>query len=178
MNFSEASQAITGQIGTVLSRVSAEEVEAVCDRLAGATAVFVTGEGRSGLVGRCFAMRLTHLGLRVHFVGDSTAPALRPGEVLVAVSGTGGTAVTQTVARLARQVGGQVIAVTADRGSPLASLAGLTLVVPADLDDITQYGRSLFEQCALIALDVIAQQLQLSLGQTREQMDVRHANLE
>ena len=178
MNSPEASRAITRQLEEVLGRISSAEVEGLCDRLCRARATFVTGEGRSGLVGRCFAMRLMHLGLTVHFVGDTTAPAFGPGDLLVAISGSGETALTQTIARLARQAGGQVITVTAVGDSSLGSLAELTLIVPADLQDAIQFGRSLFEQSALIVLDAIALLLQQRLGQTNEQMEARHANLE
>ncbi len=178
MNYPEASRSITKQLEEVLGRISEAEVEGLCDRLLRARAIFITGEGRSGLVGRCFAMRLMHLGLTVHFVGDSTAPALSPGDLLVAISGSGETVLTQTIARLARQAGGQVITVTAVGESSLDSLAELTLIVPAELQDAIQFGRSLFEQSALIALDVVALLLQQKLGQTNKQMEARHANLE
>ena len=157
-----------------------DEVDAFRRLVSEARAVFVTGEGRSGLVSRCFAMRLLHLGLEAHVVGGTTTPALREGDVLVAVSGSGETDLTRAVARLATEAGGRVAAVTSAPGSPLAAEADVRLFVGASSDSqpSVQYGRSLFEQSALIVLDAVALQLERETGRTREQMDARHANLE
>ena len=145
--------------------------------------VFVTGEGRSGLVARCFAMRLMHLGLAAHVVGGTTTPAFGEGHLLLAVSGSGETDLTCTVARLAKKAGGRVAAVTASGTSPLATAADLVLLIPAAYGSAgdggsIQYGRSLFEQAALIVLDAVALQLQRDLAQAQEDMNARHANLE
>ncbi len=178
MNFQEAGLTITKQLAEALGRISEKEIEDFCNRLLRAKVIFITGEGRSGLVGRCFAMRLMHLGLRIHFVGEATTPALGPSDLLVAISGSGETALTQTIARLARQAGGDVVVITSARESPISMLADMSLIVPADFEDNIQFGRSLFEQGALITLDVIALLLQQKLAQTKGQMEARHANLE
>ena len=176
MDFGEASGAILTEVRETLSQVSEGEIAALCDAIQRARALFVTGEGRSGLVGRCFAMRLTHLGLRAHMVGGTTAPLLGRGDALVAVSRTGETAVTCTVARLASEAGGKVLVVTAVDSSVLSSLADLVVLIPAGVSQ--QYGGSVFEQSALVALDAVVMMLRQRLGVTDEAMDIRHANLE
>ena len=181
ITFDEASRIILGEIESTLARMRSDEMEALRRALLQAGAVFVTGEGRSGLVARCFAMRLMHLGLRCHVVGETITPAISNGDLLVAVSGTGETAVTSTLARLAQKHGARVAAVTGSEGSSLASGADLRVVVPAGGgrgEGSQQYGGSLFEQSALIALEAVVLQLQGELGQTKEQMDARHATLE
>ena len=60
--------------------------------IGGAPRVFLAGAGRSGLVLRMAAMRLMHLGLDVHVAGDTTTPAIREGDLLIAASGSGTTA--------------------------------------------------------------------------------------
>ncbi|MEM1650161.1 MAG: 6-phospho-3-hexuloisomerase, partial [Sulfolobales archaeon] len=42
--------------------------------------VLVMGAGRSGLIGRGFAMRLMHLGFRVYVLGDTIVPPVREGD--------------------------------------------------------------------------------------------------
>ena len=71
------------EITTVLARVSRDEVRALADRLNAAPRVFVTGEGRSGFMARAFAMRLMHLGLPVHVIGETTTPSVASGDVVV-----------------------------------------------------------------------------------------------
>lgn len=183
MEFDESLRAILDELTRTLGDVSERQAGGLHRLLSESKAVFVTGEGRSGLVARCFAMRLMHLGLSAHVVGGTTTPAFGKGDLLVAVSGSGETDLTCTVARLAKEAGGRVAVVTAADASPLASAADIVLVIPAAHGSggersSVQYGRSLFEQAALLALDAVAFQLQRELDQAAEHMDTRHANLE
>jgi 6-phospho-3-hexuloisomerase len=183
MEFDESLRAILEELTRTLGGVSQRQAGALHRLLSESKDVFVTGEGRSGLVARCFAMRLMHLGLAAHVVGGTTTPAFGEGNLLIAVSGSGETDLTCTVARLAKEAGGRVAAVTAAEGSPLAAAADIVLVIPAAHGSAgqggsAQYGRSLFEQAALLVLDAVALQLQRKLDQAAEKMDTRHANLE
>ncbi len=175
MTFREAATTILNEVGAALSEMGSTEVGKLCELLASSPRAFVTGEGRSGLVARCFAMRLMHLGLPVHVVGETTSPRLEAGDVLVAVSGSGETLKTCTTARLAAMAGGTVVAVTAAAQSALASSSSLIVLIPAGGSD--QYGGSLFEQSALIALDATALVLRQRLEVSDESMHGRHANL-
>ncbi|HZU00229.1 MAG TPA: hypothetical protein VFA10_11235, partial [Ktedonobacteraceae bacterium] len=82
---------IVSEIEHVLSEVDETQVDTFADQLLAAPRVFVTGEGRSGLMAKAFAMRLMHLGLTVYVVGETTTPALKGSDSLVAVSGSGTT---------------------------------------------------------------------------------------
>ena len=57
----------------------------------GARTVFVAGSGRSGLAMRSFAMRLIHLGLSAHVVGETTTPRITDRDLLLIGSGSGST---------------------------------------------------------------------------------------
>ena len=52
---------------------------------------FTIGRGRLRLVMDMFAIRLMHLGLNVHAIGEPTTPAMRSGDLLVIGSGSGKT---------------------------------------------------------------------------------------
>ena len=173
-------ETILREINAVMRRVRAEEADELCRLVRTSESVFVTGEGRSGLIARCFAMRLMHLGLSAHVVGGTTTPACQKGDLLVAISGSGRTELTHAVAELAVEADVRVAVLTAHRDSPLASRADLVLEIPARREDAesVQYGRSLFEQCALLALDGIAVELQAQLNLSGKDMSARHANLE
>lgn len=113
-----------------------------------------------------FAMRLMHLGLTVHVVGEATAPPLLEGDTLVAVSGSGATAGTVRTAQEAADTGGRILSVTTDPESPLAALADIVVHVPA----ATKYRRpgeagtiqplsSLFDQSVHLVLDALCLRL-------------------
>jgi len=180
--FHKALELILTELTGVFVRVEEKKIAALEEAIASAGAVFVTGEGRSGLVARCFAMRLMHLGLRAYVVGGTVTPAARPGDLLLAVSGSGKTATTCSVARSAARAGARVAAITAGPRSPLANVAALAVVIPAAAARgrtlSRQHGRSLFEQSALLLLDALVLELQRRLGRTDADMASRHSNLE
>ena len=50
--------------------------------------IFIYGVGRSGYIGRCFTMRLMHLGFNAYFIGDS-CPSVNKNDLLILISGSG-----------------------------------------------------------------------------------------
>jgi len=180
---SEAIGLIMREVGAALAQVAQDQVGDLERALLGARAVFVVGEGRSGLVARSFAMRLMHLGLLAQVVGETTTPAVPEGALLLAVSASGETATTCALAASARAQGVRVAAVTASPGSSLAAAAHHLVVIPAAGGQggpaaSKQFGGSLFEQSALILLDAVALDLQRRLGRSGAEMKARHATLE
>jgi len=173
---SEPFALIFSELKAAAAQVREEEVQALEEAILEAQAVFLTGEGRSGLIARCLAMRLVHLGLRTHVVGDTATPAFRRGDLLIAISGTGETPVTCSLASSAASQGGRVAVVTAVAASTLDAAADISLHLFAAAS--SQFGGSLFEQMALLVFDAISLRLQSRLGQTNEQMQARHATLE
>jgi len=182
MEFQRECRQILSEITGMIAQVKEAELVALEEAIATAGATFVTGAGRSGLIGRCLAVRLAQLGLTSHVLGDSVTSAIRRGDLLVAVSRSGETPTTCLHARLAAGLGARVAAITAVPTSTLANTAQIKAVVGATsknrVSTSVQYGGSLFEQSLLVLLDAVALRLQQRLGQTADQMDSRHANLE
>jgi 6-phospho-3-hexuloisomerase len=137
---------------------------------------FTTGQGRSGLVSQMIAMRLMHLGRTVHVLGESTSPAMRAGDGLLVISGSGTTPVSLHFTRRAAQLGCRVLAVTADPASPLGMLAETVLPVPPLRT--SQFGGSLFEQGALLVLDALVMSLVAEIPDAHELMHGLHANMQ
>jgi 6-phospho-3-hexuloisomerase len=173
------------EISRVLEKVERDQIEALTVRLAEATRVFVAGEGRSGLMGKAFAMRLMHLGLTVHVLGETTTPSVGEGDTVVAISGSGTTHGTVRAAQTAAGVGALVHAVTTDPGSPLGGVAAAALVLPA----ATKYRRadeaptvqplsSLFDQVTHIVLDVVCLELAARNQVDNETARGTHSNTE
>ena len=156
--------------------------------------VLVMGAGRSGLVGKAFAMRLLHLGYNSYVLGDTIVPSVRRGDVVVAISGSGKTKLIVTAAEAAKQVGATVVAITTYPDSPLGKLADLVVKVPgrtkhSRLDDyfarqilgihepLAPLG-TLFEDTALVFLDGVVYALMERLRVSEDEMRSRHANIE
>ncbi len=156
--------------------------------------VLVMGAGRSGLVGKAFAMRLLHLGYNSYVLGDTIVPSVRRGDVVVAISGSGKTKLIVTAAEAAKQVGATVVAITTYPDSPLGRLADLVVKVPgrtkhSRLDDyfarqilgihepLAPLG-TLFEDTALVFLDGVVYALMERLRVSEDEMRSRHANIE
>ncbi|MGI4744403.1 MAG: 6-phospho-3-hexuloisomerase [Janthinobacterium lividum] len=146
--------------------------------------VFVVGAGRTGLALKAAAMRLMHLGLTVFVVGETTTPAIRKGDLLLAGSGSGTTSTIVKAAEKAVAAGAQVVAISTTTDSPLAALATQVVVLPAAQKQdhggtiSQQYAGSLFEQSVLLLTDAIFQTLWALDGTPAEELWKRHANLE
>lgn len=167
-----------------LASVSAEALDALASATASADRVFVMGAGRSGLALRMTAMRLMHLGLDVHVVGDTTTPAIKSGELLLVASGSGTTESIVRAAQKAAAVGARIAAITVAETSTLASLAEVTVLVPAaqkqDRSESAsaQYAGSLFEQLVVMIGDGLFHALWERQGTNADDLWPRHANLE
>ncbi len=146
--------------------------------------MFTVGTGRSGLALQMAAMRFMHLGLSAHVVGETTAPAIGPGDVLVAASGSGSTSRVVRAAEVARDQGANVLAITTAADSLLAKTATEVLVIPAaDKQDFEgtaseQYAGSLFEQSVLVLTDALFYTMWKSSGSQARELWRLHANLE
>jgi len=184
-------------VNTSLARIAAEvasvvdhlvthagDLDRVLDVLAGADRVFVLGAGRSGLALRMTAMRLMHLGLDVHVVGDATTPAIRAGDALLTASGSGTTGGIVRAAETATAVGAKIAAITTAPDSPLGRSTDALVVVPAaaKLDRSgtasSQYAGGLFEQAVVLVGDAIFDALWQRSGLDADDLWPRHANLE
>jgi len=137
---------------------------------------FFYGQGRSGLVAQMAAMRFMHLGYKAHFVGEVSAPSIRQGDGLLLVSGSGETPVLLNFATIAKQEGANIAVVTGHETSSLARLADKILSLP--LAKSTQFGGSLFEQCALLMLDGVILVLAKNIPDAYEIMRYRHTNMQ
>lgn len=175
---------VQDEISGVFRRVDPAQVAALVTELRLADRIFVTGAGRSGLVLKMAAMRLMHLGLTVHVVGEITAPAIRSGDLLLAASGSGTTAGVVKAAETAAAQGARIAAYTTNAGSPLAKAASAVVLIPAAQKTdhgsglSRQYSGSLFEQVLFATTEAVFQSLWDDDAATPEELWQRHANLE
>ncbi len=178
---------ILHELGTLYDQVDDVDMARFTGRIADARGtLFVAGAGRSGLLLRCFAMRLMHMGRAVHMVGDVTTPAARPGDLLLIGSGSGETGSLAAMAAKAKALGLTVLLVTTTRDSTIARLADDCLVLPAPTPKSagaataasSQPMGNLFEQAMFLFCEAMVMAMMQSGGMTSAQMFERHANLE
>ena len=72
---------IMNEICEVMDKFDEDTLDQAMTLLSKDKKIFVDGEGRSGFVGRCFAMRLMHIGYQPYVMGETITPALRENEV-------------------------------------------------------------------------------------------------
>lgn len=157
--------------------------------------IFVTGAGRSGLAAKAFAMRLMHLGLSSYVVGETISPAINADDCIVAISGSGETNTIVSAAKIAKNRGSKVLAVTSYPDSTLGQLADGHLLVKGrtkkEVDDENYMKRQIhgnytsltplgtaFELTTLVFLDAIVSELMEKMEQTESDLKARHTVLE
>lgn len=192
--------AICAQIASVFSAPSphpparsvlVSELEAAASR---GGRVFVHGVGREGLMMRALCMRLAHLGLPAHCVGDVTAPPAGAGDLLVASAGPGAFSTVDAICGVARGAGARVLLLTArPEGDFPRRQADVVAHLPAQTmaDDEEGAGEtersparaklpmgSLYEGAVFVLFEMVVLELASVLGQSSAQMRARHTNLE
>jgi len=193
-----AIEQIISALSASLKRLDLNQVNKLTDILINAKEknkkILVVGAGRSGLVGRAFAMRLMHLNFNVHVVGETITPAIEKDDILLAISGSGSTTTVVTAAKIAKKVGAKIVGITSYPNSPLGRCSDHKVIV---------YGRTklagrkdyfsrqilgvheplaplgtLFEAAVSVFLDGLIVELMHRLGKTEEDLKKRHATIE
>lgn len=134
---------------------------------------------------RALCMRLMHLGLDVHMVGDMTTPPISAGDLLLVSAGPGEISTVQALMDVATEAGATTMIVTAQPEGVTSQQADIVIHLPAQTmaDDtggsvsLLPMG-SLFEAMQLIFFDLISIMLRDKMGQSSEEMRHRHTNLE
>ncbi len=184
MNAGEWIAVDMGELAALVSRVSGESCEALCHAVVRATRVFVTGQGRSGLIMRMAALRLMQVGLTVHVVGDATTPAIQKGDLLLVASASGETPSPVQQAKRAVAAGASVALITCCPTSSLAKLADVLIHIPGETPKVNRQTENrlplatALEQATLVVLDAVVARLAELTGQSQASMMARHANLE
>lgn len=176
---------IVKELQRSVSLISEEETKIMADMILASRKVFLAGAGRSGLVGRAFAMRLMQMGIAAYVVGETVTPGIAKGDVLIIGSGSGETKSLITMAEKAKSIEASLIAVTIAPESSIGMLADHTVKLPGSPKDrangsyaTIQPMASLFEQTLLIFYDAVVLLMMEKQGLDTVGMYGNHANLE
>jgi 6-phospho-3-hexuloisomerase len=143
-----------------------------------ANTIFVYGVGRSGLVGKAFAMRLVQMGLDAYFIGETITPIVKKGDLVFLISNLGQTFSAIQTAQISQRIRAKTIILTSHRESKLSRLGDVVIVFNPRLDKsnlcLAPLG-TLFEDGALILLDGMISALMKKKKETDASLRDRHA---
>lgn len=174
-------QLVLDKITSILEATDASYDGKLTEILDKASRIFVSGAGRSGLIGRFFAMRLMHSGYDVSVVGEIVTPSIKKGDLLIVISGSGETEQLIAFTKKAKEIGAQIVLISAKSDSTIGDMADAVFQVgKAD-----QYSKvkgmpmgTVFELSTLIFLEAMVSHIIHEKGIAEEEMRARHANLE
>jgi len=158
--------------------------------------IFVVGMGRSGFVGRAFALRLMNLGFNVYFLGETITPAAGKDDLVIAISGTGMTKLVVSAASAAKDIGTKIVAITSYKESQLGQMADQLVLIKGrtkmgwpreedylarqilgEREPISPLG-SVFENNCMVFLDGLVVELMYRMKKNENDLRSRHATIE
>jgi 6-phospho-3-hexuloisomerase len=173
------------EVGAVFAALTSATADTLLAELQGARRIALYGVGREGLMMRAFAMRLYHLGLDAHVVGDMATPPVGEGDLLVLSAGPGQFSTVLALQDVAKRAGARTVVVTAQPAGEAARRADAIVHLPAQTmaDDLAERPSilpmgSLYETAQLVFFELVVILLSERRGETSATMRERHTNLE
>jgi len=194
----EASEEILRGVSRAINAIDPGQVETLLDTLLYTKIeekkALILGAGRSGLVGRAFAMRLMHVGIDVYVMGETITPAIGEGDIVIIISGSGSGAMSTTAAHMAKRLGSLIFAVTSYPDSELAQISDHVIVVSGreivaeesdyqsrqllgEHESLAPMG-TLFEDACMVFLDGLIAELMIRLEVSEVSMRKKHSTIE
>jgi 6-phospho-3-hexuloisomerase len=169
----------------VFNRLAIDAADRMCEAILGAHRIACYGVGREGLMMKALCMRLMHLGLDAHVVGDMTTPPLSKDDLLIASAGPGTFSTVIALLGVAREAGARTMVVTAQAAGRAPAMAAVVIELPAQTmandrgapPSLLPMG-SLYEAAQLVFFDLVSLLLREKTGQSPDEMRARHTNLE
>lgn len=198
MSWWEASEEILRGMARAINAIDPGQVETLLDTLQDVKRegrkALVIGAGRSGLVGKAFAMRLMHVGIDVYVIGETITPAIGEGDIVIIISGSGSGVMSTTAARMAKRLGSIIFAVTSHPDSDLGQVSDHIVVVPGretvaeesdyqsrqllgEHESLAPMG-TLFEATCAVFLDGLIAELMTRLEVSETSMKEKHSTIE
>ncbi|WP_187430307.1 3-hexulose-6-phosphate isomerase [Roseobacter fucihabitans] len=179
-----ASRAIT-EIGAVLDSALPHQVEVMAAPILNAKRIALYGVGREGLMMKSLAMRLFHLGLDAHVVGDMTTPPLGTGDMLIVSAGPGEFSTVSGLIDVAKTAGAATMCVTATPDGTVPQSVTHVVHLEAQTMANDQEGAtsvlpmgSLFEAVQFLFFEMVILHLRDQMGLSANAMRANHTNLE
>ena len=189
----EVSNWILSGINGIIEITDEDEIENFIQMILAAkeNKILVIGSGRSGFVGRAFALRLMQSGFNIYVSGETITPALTKNDLVIAISGSGTTKTVVAQAEIAKEIGTKIVTIPSHADAKIGSLSDLAVVIKGrtkediDIDfvrrqitgeyDMAPMG-TMFELSTLVFLDSVIADIMRRIGQSEIDLKKRHAN--
>ena len=184
--YKKTCDAVLDELRVTLDSIDPESLEKLTNAILEADQVFFIAVGRVLLSLQSVCKRLAHLGIKAHYVGEITEPAITKNDLLIVGSGSGGSVFPLNIAKKARKnVGCKIVHIGSNPNSEMKDICDFMVRIPVrtkfyleDEIDSCQPMTSLFEQALLLVGDILAKMII-----EKENLDMKglwqyHANLE
>lgn len=173
------------EVKQVIDAAVPEQINAMITPIRSARRIAVYGVGREGLMMKALGMRLFHLGLDTHVVGDMTTPPLSRGDLLIVSAGPGQFSTVLGLMGVAKEAGAETMCITAEPNGAAPRGADHVIYIPAQTmardqgstTSILPMG-SLFEAAQFFLFEFLVLKLRDVMGLSMDEMRANHTNLE
>ena len=176
---------VLSEIDQALDAIDQGSAEKFVAAVLEADQVYFVGVGRVLLSLQSICKRLAHLGIKTHYVGEITEPAITKKDLLVVGSGSGGSLFPLGIAKKAYKIGAKIVHIGSNPNSEMKDLCEFMVRIPVrtknyldDEIDSVQPMTSLFEQSLLLFGDVVAKMIIDECKIDMKSLWRYHANLE
>lgn len=194
--YRKMTKAIVEEHAKVFEMLDIDQLKAFVDAIVQANNIFVYGSGREGISMRGFAMRLSHLGKHTYWLLDDTTIGMHEGDLFILADGRGDVGIHRYIVKRAHESGAKIAMITGLPEGNLAKVyADLILFVHStvyldehamepdaprqhDVVPTVQPMGNQYEQHLYLLMDVIAILAKDAMGQTYDDMEARHRNIE
>ena len=177
---------VLDELKRTLDSIDTKSLEQLTRAILDADQVFFVGVGRVLLSLQSVCKRLAHLGIKAHYVGEITEPAITKNDLLIVGSGSGASVFPLVIAKKARSaVDCKIVHIGSNPNSEMKEICDFMVRIPVrtkfyldDEIDSCQIMTSLFEQTVLLVGDILTKMIV-----EQQQLDMKglwqyHANLE
>ena len=177
----ENQRLIVSKISKILDATNDTYAEEITTMLDKSKRIFISGAGRSKLVGNFLGMRLMHSGYDVSMVGEIVTPSIKEGDLLIIISGSGETEQLIAFTNKAKSVGAKIVLICSKSQSTIGDMADGVFQIGNDSSYSAVKGMpmgTVFELSTLCFLESVVSHLIWEKEIPEEKMRERHANME
>lgn len=186
ITYTNTCHSVLGELDRTLASIDPKSLERLTEAILQADQVFFIGVGRVMLSLQAVCKRLAHLGIKAHYVGEITEPAITKNDLLIVGSGSGASLFPLNIAKKARNtVGCKIVHIGSNPNSEMKDICDFMVRIPVrtkfyleDEIDSCQPMTSLFEQTLLLLGDILAKMIIDQQGLDMKGLWQYHANLE
>lgn len=185
-NYEKACADVFGELQRTMKSIDPASLERLAEEIFAADQVFFVGVGRVMLALQCVCKRLAHLGIKAHYVGEITEPAITKNDLLIVGSGSGASLFPLGIAKKARSVADcRIVHIGSNPNSEMKDICDFMVRIPVrtkqyleDEIDSCQPMTTLFEQSVLLLGDILAKMIIEDRQIDMKSLWHCHANLE